>query len=133
MERKRFHGLQRIFYRDGGPAEASLLFEPTEVLFVHNSALDAEYEEGRDWTLLGRKIVLPEGSRIPSMTNESGAWKGPTPRFAAKELPATIGKLQRNEPVRIVVFGGSIATGYNASGFCWTEWAPARINPSGGT
>ncbi len=152
--------------RDGGPPEASLLFEPAEVLFVHNSALDVEYEEGRDWTLVDRRIVLPEGSRIPSMTladlnparpeagayqkrtdggnalykeqhyfherqiavsylHESGAWTGPTPRFAAEELPATIGKLQRKEPVRVVVFGDSIATGYNASGFCWTEWVPA--------
>jgi lysophospholipase L1-like esterase len=53
-------------------AAASLLFEPTRVLRVTNSAGDVVYEEGRDyvWRAGSCEIGLPTGSRIVCKTPE---------------------------------------------------------------
>ncbi|MCU6710921.1 SGNH/GDSL hydrolase family protein [Paenibacillus sp. J5C_2022] len=45
----------------------------------------------------------------------SGNWEGPVPVFAGDKLPLTIAKLQRKEPVKIVLFGDSISVGGNSS------------------
>ena len=43
-------------------------------------------------------------------------WKGPIPVFKENDLPKTLDKLQNKKPVRLLLFGDSIAEGYNASG-----------------
>lgn len=42
---------------------------------------------------------------------------GYQPTFAGADLPKTVGKLARKEPLNIVMLGDSISQGYNASGF----------------
>ncbi|HOW65605.1 MAG TPA: SGNH/GDSL hydrolase family protein [Candidatus Paceibacterota bacterium] len=51
---------------DSSPPRASLLFEPTRILSVRDSAGEKTYEEGRDyiWKRGAREILLPPGSRI---------------------------------------------------------------------
>ena len=44
-----------------------------------------------------------------------GQWHGYVPAFAADPLPRTVGILQRNEPLRILLVGDSISAGWNAS------------------
>ena len=68
------YGESVLFVREqaDGDAAASLLFEPTRVLRVTNSAGDVVYEEGRDyvWRAGSREIGLPAGSRIVCKTPE---------------------------------------------------------------
>ncbi len=62
------YGESVLFVREkpDGDAVASLLFEPTRIVSVTNSAGDVVYEEGRDyvWRAGSRSISLPAGSRI---------------------------------------------------------------------
>jgi lysophospholipase L1-like esterase len=62
------YGESVLFLREkpDGDAVASLLFEPTRIISVTNSAGDVVYEEGRDyvWRAGSRSISLPAGSRI---------------------------------------------------------------------
>jgi lysophospholipase L1-like esterase len=46
-----------------------------------------------------------------------GAWKGPVPKAAKRELPNTFSKLTNKENVKVVFYGNSIEVGYNSSGF----------------
>ena len=68
------YGESVLFVREkaDGDAVASLLFEPTRLLSVTNSAGDVVYEEGRDYTWRAgtRTISLPAGSRITCKTPE---------------------------------------------------------------
>lgn len=54
--------------RDG--ASANLLFVPKKVLRVTGYSWGDSFEEGKDFELHGRKLLLPAGSRIPALTNE---------------------------------------------------------------
>lgn len=53
-----------------GHAEAPLLFDPVEVLKVENLAKNEVYEEGRDYLVVGNRIVRSENSRIFAFTSE---------------------------------------------------------------
>ena len=59
-----------LFVADGGPPKASLLFPPTKIVAVANSAGTVVYREGKDylWKPGEREIVLPPGSAILSKT-----------------------------------------------------------------
>lgn len=48
-------------------------------------------------------------------THKRGLWPGPAPAFAGKALPRTLHKLQRKEPLKVVLLGDSISFGLNAS------------------
>lgn len=64
------HGESVLFVQpsDDAPAQATLLFEPTEILAVQSSSGEVTYEEGRDyqWKPGSKEIVLPAGSAIVS-------------------------------------------------------------------
>lgn len=68
----RVEGESVLFLRaaEGQPARAELLFPPTRIIAIRNSAGDVTYEEGRDylWKSGSREITLPAGSRIASFT-----------------------------------------------------------------
>lgn len=49
-------------------------------------------------------------------------WKVPPPRFAERELPATLRILRAGAPLKVVLFGDSISAGCNASK--WANTAP---------
>lgn len=44
------------------------------------------------------------------------AWKGYTPNYAGKNLPAAVDKLKNRTPFTLLLYGDSISRGYNASG-----------------
>ncbi len=50
--------------------EAPLLFGPTQILAVRNSALTVTYEENVDWKFENGKIKLLAGSKIPFFTQD---------------------------------------------------------------
>ncbi len=50
------------------------------------------------------------------------AWAGPVPAFAGGQLSRTVNKLKARQTLSIVLFGDSISTGRNASG--WAKVAP---------
>lgn len=50
--------------------QASLLFEPKEIISVHHSRLDLEYAEGRDWICENGKLKFPAGTAIPVMSHK---------------------------------------------------------------
>jgi lysophospholipase L1-like esterase len=49
----------------GEHPSATLLFPPQEIKRVVHTATHTAYEAGRDYTVEGNRITLPEGSRIP--------------------------------------------------------------------
>ncbi len=67
-------GESALFLKDaeGGKARASTVFPIERLLEIRNSAGDAVYKEGRDytWRSGSREIVLPAGSRIVSSAPE---------------------------------------------------------------
>lgn len=54
--------------------------------------------------------------------SHGGEWGGPRPSFAGDQLPRTIRRLSEKQPLTIALFGDSISTGSNASG--WAKVAP---------
>jgi len=50
------------------------------------------------------------------------AWRGPVTAFAGAQLPRTLERLNRKQPLKIALLGDSISTGCNASG--WAQAAP---------
>jgi acyl-CoA thioesterase-1 len=124
---------------EDGPTEASLLFQPEEILTVSSASGGETFREGVDYTIdRGRRqVARPAGSRMPEIrrgdvTAEGGsrhhylvdvsyrhaadpeAW---CQARSAGTLPRTAGRLQRGEPLTMCVTGDSIAEGYDSSGF----------------
>jgi lysophospholipase L1-like esterase len=81
-----------VFLKDGASAKpkASLLFPPTKILSVHNSAGNVTYAEGKDyvWKPSTREIVLPPGSKITFKTPRDLRW----PSKPQHALPRRDGK-----------------------------------------
>ncbi|CAN5479712.1 hypothetical protein BH11ARM2_BH11ARM2_39010 [soil metagenome] len=117
-----------------------LLFRPTKILSVRDSALKKEYREGTDFTLGGNVLSPVAGSDILKMDESQfvkgefpwtdlaghhvkvtytheGAWNGPLPRPQGNLLPNTLAKLKAKKPLTIVAYGDSITLGINVSGF----------------
>ena len=53
---------------------------------------------------------------------QPGQWRGPQPAFAEQQLPNVLTALRERRQLSITVFGDSISTGANASG--WAKVAP---------
>lgn len=124
---------------NGGTPEAPFLFPYTNIIAVKNAALTITYTPGTDWLYANNKLILPTGSRIPYVKDidlapnmsidpayfhehqiavtytHSGTWQGPIPIYASSTLPHIIGKLSRQEAVRMVLYGDSISVGWNVS------------------
>lgn len=78
--------------------------------------------DGGDEIMFGGKLEYHALQTIITYEHDAGAWTGPKPTFDPAALPRTVAKLERGEPVSIVVLGDSISTGCNASG--WGGGAP---------
>ncbi len=50
-------------------------------------------------------------------THLRNAWKGPIPTYAETNLPNTLAKLSKGQPLKFVLIGNSITAGYNASAY----------------
>ena len=63
------HGESLFFVKPAeGLPEARLLFTPSAIVNVESATGETEYAEGKDYIISGDTIRLPEGSRIPFMT-----------------------------------------------------------------
>lgn len=61
-------------------------------------------------------IFFHEHQLAVTYKHAKNKWKGLVPVFREGDLPQTLDKLQNKKPVRLLLFGDSIAEGYNASG-----------------
>lgn len=57
-----------LFMTGDREPEASLLLEPSAIVAVRSPDLKTTYELGRDYTVEGRVLRLPPGSRVPFVT-----------------------------------------------------------------
>lgn len=128
---------------NGAPATGKLLFPPIKILSVRDYGLDKTYAEGKDFAIDGSTITALPGSPIPTVSSadfpkgdlpwyvadgkqvvvtyqHAGAWNGPIPTYAGEQLPRTIEKLRRREPLTIVADGDSITLGMDVSGYMET-------------
>ncbi len=62
-----------------GETEAPLLYIPEKLLSVRSFDLKTEYEAGKDYILQNGKLVLCEGTRIPSFSLDEFYPENPTP------------------------------------------------------
>lgn len=144
-----------------GIPEAPLLFEPIRIVTVKSAGLDVTYREGADWRYAEGRLQLLRGSLAPTLTREElypagsvlwheghwfherhlavtythapDAWRGPIPAGEERQrLARTLEKLRNGRPLRIVLYGDSIAEGYNASGFASGEAPVPPHMPSWG-
>lgn len=75
------------------------------------------HRDGNGEIYFGGKLEYHELQTIVSYSHAPGLWASPVPKFDPKALPLAIAKLQKREPLKIVVLGDSISTGCNASGW----------------
>ncbi len=76
--------------------------------------------DGNGEILFGGGHEYHDMQTVVTYEHEPGQWKGPQLRFTGTELPRTLAKLKRREPITIALLGDSISTGCNAS-----QWAGA--------
>lgn len=55
---------------DGSLPEIPLLYQAKEIICVRSSDLKTVYEEGKDYQLVDGKLVIPEGSALPTVTQD---------------------------------------------------------------
>lgn len=60
-----------IVYDELAEPQASLLFEPEEIISVHHSRLDVEYMEGHDWIYDNGKLKFPSCTSIPITSHKA--------------------------------------------------------------
>lgn len=65
-------------------------------------------------------------------SHASGVWRGPVPVVEETRLKRTLAKLRSGSPLKIVLYGDSIAEGYNASGFASQETPAPPYMPGWG-
>lgn len=125
---------------NGEPFTGRLLFAPSEIVSVKDSALGTTYHEGKDYALDGATLTTLADSGIPTMRDTEFAkgefpwtetagrhvkvtyrhttpWTGPLPRAQGDRLPRTAAKLKAGKHVTAVAYGDSITLGINVSGF----------------
>jgi len=126
--------------KNGAGPSGKLLFKPSIILSVRDSALHQTFEQGRDYEIHGQEIVALPGSRMTTMKDSDfpkgdypwlsvagkhvfvtysheETWQGPTAKFAPENLPKSIALLEGKRPLTMVVLGDSITLGINVSAF----------------
>jgi len=78
--------------------------------------------DGRGDILFGATHEYADMQVVVTYQHAGDEWTVPPPRFAERELPATIRSLRAGRPLKVVLFGDSISTGCNASK--WAGVAP---------
>ena len=65
------YGESFTMYRDkNGEICAQFLYEPEEIIEVKSANLEILYEEGKDYIIKGRKLILTENTSVPFMEYE---------------------------------------------------------------
>ena len=80
------------------------------------------HRDGKGEILFGGGHEYHDMQTVVTYVHQPDEWPGPVPAFAGDQLPRTIGKLKQKQPLTIALFGDSISTGCNASG--WARVAP---------
>ncbi len=65
-------------------------------------------------------------------THAPDAWRGPVPAEEEANMARTLAKLRSGQPLKVVLYGDSIAEGYNASGFVSQDKQVPPYMPSWG-
>lgn len=99
--------------------------ESTMPFFTENQSIGVELKEGyalsaSEAKIPGETILFTEGvgivMHIVNVTyTYNGEWDGPVQNYQGQYLTNVLDKLENSQPVNMVVFGDSIATGCNAS------------------
>ncbi len=80
------------------------------------------HRDGKGEILFGGGHEYHDMQAVVTYQHKPDAWSEKVPLYAGDQLPRTIEKLQEKQPLTIAVFGDSISTGCNASG--WAKTAP---------
>jgi acyl-CoA thioesterase I len=80
------------------------------------------HRDGNGEIMFGAKLEYHALQTSISYRRQPGEWAGPRPRFDETILPHVIGRLKRQQSLKILVMGDSISTGCNASG--WASGEP---------
>lgn len=80
------------------------------------------HRDGNGEIFFGGRLEYSDMQTCITYTHAENLWKGPAPKFDRTALPRTIDRLEKKQPLTIVVIGDSISTGCNASG--WAGAAP---------
>ncbi len=123
---------------DGRPAEGTLMFIPKRILSVTDYSTAASYDEGIDYSFVGRTLVCTSHSRMTQVKDEellkgelkwnkiggkqvlvtyehADMWTGPVQPYIGDHLPKTMQKLSAHSPMKIVAYGDSITFGLGSS------------------
>ena len=73
------------------------------------------HRDGDGEIFFGARLEYAEMQTCITYRRAAGLWNHPVPKFDAQALPKTTAKLQKKEPVLLVVLGDSISAGANAS------------------
>ena len=80
------------------------------------------HRDGNGEILFGAGHEYHDMQTLVTYEHDGDAWVGPVPTFAGRNLPRTLERLEEKRPLTIALYGDSISTGCNASG--WANAAP---------
>src|SRR3990172_9127056 len=80
------------------------------------------HRDGNGEIFFGSRLEYADMQTCITYSHAPNLWKSAVPKFDVKTLPRSVHKLLNKQPLSIVVVGGSISAGCNASG--WAEGAP---------
>ena len=80
------------------------------------------HRDGNGEIFFGAKLEYHNMQTCITYKHEPTEWSTIIPKFDEQDLPRTIGRLRKGQPVSIVLIGDSISSGCNASG--WAGGAP---------
>lgn len=80
------------------------------------------HRDGDGEIFFGAKLEYHDMQTCITYRHKAEAWNAVTPKFDRQSLPRTIGRLEAQKSVSIVLIGDSISSGCNASG--WAGEAP---------
>ncbi len=121
-----------------GLATGTLMFQPSRILSVTSYDGAVEYGEGADYNVEGRTLIAGASSSISQIRDEDlvkgelawnviggkqvlvtyehdDPWTGPVQHYLGAELPHTLRCLRARRPLRMVIYGDSIAFGLGSS------------------
>jgi lysophospholipase L1-like esterase len=88
----------------------------TDTQLYPDSSKDAFPKKGGGLILFHEGPFFQNQQLAVTYTHVADEWKGPVSRFQGRNLPRVINVLKRRSKLKILLFGDSIAAGFNASG-----------------
>lgn len=133
-----YHEAVMMMSHDGMPAWGTLMFQPSRILSVTDYGATLNYQEGTDFTSIGRTLICTPHSRMTQVKDSDllqgelawnaiggkqvlvtyehrDAWAGPTQTHVGEQVPVTMQKLAAHRLLKIVAYGDSITFGLGSS------------------